>query len=481
MSDRIRNSELEGKLTDEESAVRKHIITAHSIAFGGMGGQSVPKLIPRAMLEQKDELDGKALTILTGGGGTASFEKAMNNIDVARRYYYLSGKDFREKVNEGKAKFFDFWVGEYSHMIRRRLVPSSDGIDVTVIEVTGIGENGEIIPSLSVDTSMAMVQASKKVILEINTEKPVLRGLHDMYLSSIGEPIPITGVLDRAGKPYLTIPESKIAAIVMGNTREEEAGSYSSVSAGDLVIAERISAVVDEELSKEKFPIPLQLGAGPIASAVIEKMDREQLDIWSEIIPSRWTSFIGSKVKGISASAIYTLPGEQKYTDAFLEGYSDFGGEIILRTNEITNSSEVIARLGLIAVQQAISMDIFGAANVSHIGGKIYNGVGGSGDFTRSARTTILALSSATSNGKFSKIVPMLPNVDIPKQDIDIVVTDQGSADLRGLSPVERARLIIERCSHPNFREDLSSYLEKALKNPQHIPFEPDEAARWMK
>ncbi len=480
MTERIRNRQLLEKLTDEESAVRQHVRGAKCLAFGGMGGQSVPKLIPSAMLSLRGELGETGLTVLNGGGATASFEKFVNGIDVARRYYYLSGSESREKVNSGRVSFFDYWVAEYSRMLREGGIPAGSPIDVAVIEATGITEEGGIVPSLSVDASMAMVHASRKVIVEINTAKPELMGLHDLYLPIHGEPIEIRSVMDRVGRDCMTIQASKIAAVVTGETREEVAGSYSRVSGDDLEIADRLSTVLDSELSWKGFDSPLQLGAGPIASAVIEKIDRESLQIWSEIIPSRWTAYLGSKVKCVSASAVYTLPGEQHYTDAFLDDFGSFDGSIVLRPNEITNSGELISRLGVVAVQPAISIDIFGGANVSHIGGRIHNGVGGSGDFTRSARTTILALPSATSDCSVSRIVPMLANVDIPKQDADMVVTEQGVADLRGLGPAERANLIIDRCSHPAFKDRLQRYLSRALERKQHLPFDPSLAAQWM-
>ncbi len=45
---------------------------------------------------------------------------------------------------------------------------------------------------------------------------------------------------------------------------------------------------------------------------------------------------------------------------------------------------------------------------------------------------------------------------------MDIIVTEQGLADLRYLSPVERAEEIISRCAHPDYKPLLESYLKKA-------------------
>ena len=52
-----------------------------------------------------------------------------------------------------------------------------------------------------------------------------------------------------------------------------------------------------------------------------------------------------------------------------------------------------------------------------------------------------------------------MSHMDHSEHSVQIVVTEQGVADLRGLAPHERARLIIDRCAHPDFREQLYGYL----------------------
>ncbi|MDB5843504.1 MAG: Acetyl-CoA hydrolase, partial [Polaromonas sp.] len=67
------------------------------------------------------------------------------------------------------------------------------------------------------------------------------------------------------------------------------------------------------------------------------------------------------------------------------------------------------------------------------------------------------------------------------EHDVEIIVTEQGLADLRGLSPTQRARLIIEQCAHPDFRPALRSYFERSLKSAagKHTPHLLDEALSW--
>jgi acetyl-CoA hydrolase len=56
----------------------------------------------------------------------------------------------------------------------------------------------------------------------------------------------------------------------------------------------------------------------------------------------------------------------------------------------------------------------------------------------------------------------MVPHVDHTEHDLDVIVTEQGLADLRGLAPKDRAKTIIEKCVHPEYKAYLTEYLERA-------------------
>ena len=86
------------------------------------------------------------------------------------------------------------------------------------------------------------------------------------------------------------------------------------------------------------------------------------------------------------------------------------------------------------------------------MGSRIQNGIGGSGDFARNAYVSIFMTPSIAKGGKISAIVPQVSHVDHITQDVQVIVTEQGLADLRGLSPKQRARAIIANCAHPDYR-----------------------------
>ena len=118
-------------------------------------------------------------------------------------------------------------------------------------------------------------------------------------------------------------------------------------------------------------------------------------------------------------------------------------------------------RLGLISINTALEIDIFGNVNSTHIMGRqMMNGIGGSGDFTRNAYLSIFTCTSTAKGGKISTIVPLVSHMDHSEHSVQIVATEQGIADLRGRSPHERAAMIIQNCAHPDFREELLGYLK---------------------
>jgi succinyl-CoA:acetate CoA-transferase len=113
------------------------------------------------------------------------------------------------------------------------------------------------------------------------------------------------------------------------------------------------------------------------------------------------------------------------------------------------------------------------------MGTDMMNGIGGSGDFARNAYLSIFATKSLAKGGRISSIVPMVTHVDHTEHDVDILVTEIGLADLRGLAPRERAQVIIEHCVAEPYREMLLNYVEEANQRGGHTPHLLEQAFAW--
>src|SRR5689334_10761118 len=153
-----------------------------------------------------------------------------------------------------------------------------------------------------------------------------------------------------------------------------------------------------------------------------------------------------------------------------------------MRTQEIPNHPELVRRLGRSGMNGVIEVDLYGNVNSTHVmGTRIMNGIGGSGDFARNGFLSAFLSPSTAKNGTISAIVPMVSHVDHTEHDVSVIVTEQGLADLRGLPPRRRARQIIDRCAHPDYRPLLEDYFERAQRGAYggQTPHLLDEALSW--
>lgn len=140
-------------------------------------------------------------------------------------------------------------------------------------------------------------------------------------------------------------------------------------------------------------------------------------------------------------------------------------------TSALDDNPSLINRFGVISVNSALEVDIYGNANSTHVNGtRMLNGIGGSGDFIQNSPLSILALPSTLDGDETSRIVPMVPHVNHTEHNVDRIITERGIADLRGKSPRERARTVIDNCAHPSLRMKLDEYYQQALENGGHTP-----------
>jgi len=320
-----------------------------------------------------------------------------------------------------------------------------------------------------------LVQCAEKVVVEINTTIPTsVEGLHDIYTKEkipYTKPIPILIPGDRIGTKAIPCGADKIAAIIFsdipdGNSELKEADESMQAIANHLINFLR----KEVELGRLPEPLPpLQSGVGGVANAVLsclEKSDFTDLTVYTEVMQDAVLELIQKgKVKIASATALTVSPSRKAEMYSRLDELKD---KIILRPEELSNSPEVIHRLGLIAMNTALEVDLGGNVNSTHVNGaRVMNGIGGSGDFARNAGLTVFTTASTAKKGSLSCIVPRVTHVDHTEHDVDIIVTEQGLADLRGLTAYERAEVLIENCAHPDFKAELRAYLDKALGSAQ--------------
>jgi succinyl-CoA:acetate CoA-transferase len=481
--DRIRLPSLLDKVMSAAEAALL-IEDGMTVGMSGFTRAGEAKAVPHALAERAKLVPLK-ISLMTGASLGNDLDKELTEAGVlARRMPFQVDSTLRKAINAGEVMFIDQHLSETVEQMRNAQLKLPD---IAVIEAVAITEQGHIVPTTSVGNSASFAIFARQVIVEINmAHNPNLEGLHDIYIPSYRPtrtPIPLVKVEDRIGSPAIPIPAEKIAAIVITH----QADSPSTVLPPDSdtqAIADHLVDFFKQEVAAGRMTNklgPLQAGIGNIANAVMCGLidsPFEELTMYSEVLQDSTFDLIDAgKLSFASGSSITLSPRRNAGVFGNLERYKD---KLVLRPQEISNHPEVVRRLGIIGINTALEFDLYGNVNSTHVcGTRMMNGIGGSGDFARNAHLAVFVTKSIAKDGAISSVVPMVSHVDHTEHDVDILVTEIGLADLRGLAPRERARVIINNCVHPIYRQALGDYFEAACKLGGHTPHILKDALSW--
>lgn len=483
ITEQLRNMELQKKIVSAAEAA-SWIEDGMTLGLSGFTRAGDAKAVPMALVDKAKDGPFK-VNVYTGASLGSDIDKLMAEAGIIhKRLPFQADSSMRRKINEQELLFTDQHLSHVAEMVRSEVL---NPIDFAIIEAVAITEEGEIIPSTSVGNSTIFLEKANSVIIELNLAQPAaLEGMHDIY--EPGEqgkrlPIALTSVDGRIGSTGMKVDLEKIKGIVLTNDLD----SPSTIVPPDedtATMANHLIEFLREEIRAGRLTnqlAPLQSGIGSVANAVLHGLldsEFEELEVYSEVLQDAVFDLLDSgKVRFASGCSITLSQEKMQTVFPKLDQYKD---QLVLRPQEISNHPEVIRRLGLISINTALEADIYGNVNSTHVcGTKMMNGIGGSGDFARNSRLAIFVTKSVAKNGDISSIVPFVSHVDHTEHDVDVLVTEQGYADLRGLAPVERARLIIENCMHPLYKEQMTAYFEEALARGGQTPHVLEKAFSW--
>ncbi|GAA4517764.1 acetyl-CoA hydrolase/transferase family protein [Sphingobacterium thermophilum] len=480
---RIRLESLRDKVMSAEEAASLikdgMVVGSSGFTKAGDSKEVLPALAERA---KKENIK---ITLMTGASlGHGTDGKLAEAGALRKRMPFQVDRTLRNKINEGEVLFIDQHLSEAAELLHNKNLPP---VDIAVLEVTYIDRDGSIVPTTSVGNSLTFANLAKQVILEVNTSIPEeFYGLHDIYQAEDyphRNVIPIVAPWNKIGRKTIPLNPEKVVAIVFTNKRDSPA----DIAAPDektTKIAGHILEFFENEVRLGHLTerlLPLQAGIGKVANAVLTGFKNSNfydLTMFSEVLQDSTFDLIDAgKLSFASASSVTV--SEECY-DRVFNNLSKYRDKFVLRPQNISNTPGLIRRLGVIAINTAIEFDIYGNVNSTHISGtKIMNGIGGSGDFARNAYLSIFVTQAASKGNTISHVLPMVSHVDHTEHDVDILVTDIGLADLRGLAPRERAQKIIDNCVHPDYKEELQSYFDRACKRGGHTPHLLEEAFSW--
>ncbi|WP_137154627.1 acetyl-CoA hydrolase/transferase family protein [Rhizobium sp. FKL33] len=490
-SSRIAEARFKAKITSAEQAASM-IAPGATIGMSGFTGSGYPKAVPMALAERMTSAHEAGepfqVRVLTGASTGPELDGALARADgIEFRAPYNSDPIARDKINRGEIDYFDMHLSQVAPMVWEGFLGK---LDVAVVEVSGVRSDGTLVPSSSVGNNKTWLDRAEKVILEVNSwQSEALDGMHDIYygtaLPPSRVPIPLIRPDDRIGETGFRVDPDKVVAVIETETPDRNL-PFSAPDQTAQAIAGHLIEFLRHEVSQGRLPaslLPLQSGVGNIANAVLSGLltaPFENMTAFTEVIQDGMLDLIDAgKLRMASATAFSLSPEAAERLNADMGRYRD---RMILRPQEISNHPELVRRLGCIAMNGLIEADIYGNVNSTCVmGSRIQNGIGGSGDFARNAYLSVFMTPSTAKGGKISAIVPQVPHVDHISQDVQVLVTEQGLADLRGLSPKQKARTIIAKCAHPDFRPALEDYFSRALSGSYglHAPSLLGEALSW--
>ncbi len=461
------------KMSAEEAV--SHIFHGATVAFSGFTNAGAAKIVPRAIAERAKAIHERGspfkIRVLTGASSGDSIDEPLAEQNaMSYRAPYQSGHKLREQINNQEVEYVDMHL---SHLPQAVLAGFHGNIDFAVIEATEITRDGRVYLTSSIGASPAYLKYADHVIIEINHyHSRRLREMTDILILPPPPhrfPVPFHDPLTKLGYSYAAVDPSKVIAIIE-NDEPDHIPEFSPADERADKIAEHVVRFLLDEMLAGRIPpdfLPLQSGVGNVGNGVMAALARNPyvppFKMFTEVFQDSLVELMESG--RLTAASTTSLTVTHEVLQRIYNNMDFFAPRLVLRPQELSNHPGVIRRLGVISINTALEVDIYGNVNSSHVyGTNIMNGIGGSAEFTRNAYISIFVCPSIAKEGKISSIVPMCPHIDNNEHSVQIVATDQGLADLRGLGPMQRAKLIIENCAHPAYRDYLWKYVEGSRK-----------------
>jgi succinyl-CoA:acetate CoA-transferase len=479
MSDRIANALLRSKIMSADEAAQL-IDNGAKVGMSGFTGAAYPKALPTAIANRAKEAHAKGdsykIDVFTGASTAPDCDGVMAEAGAINyRMPYQSDPIMRNSINAGEMKYQDIHLSHSGQYVEHGFFGQ---LDVAIVEVTRITEDGHLIPSSGVGNNVDYLDNAKKIIIEVNEWQSLdLEGMADIY--RIGHlpnrvPVPIVHTGDRIGATYIDIDLTKVVAVVETNAPDRNA-PFKPVDEQSKQIAGYFLDFLEGEVQGGRLTYDsyvMQSGVGNVPNAVMAGLldsKFENIEAYTEVIQDGMVDLIDAGKMTVASATSFSLSPE--YAEKMNAEAKRYRKHIITRPLQVSNHPEVIRRVGLISSNGMIEADIYGNINSTHVAGqRIMNGIGGSGDFTRNARVSTFISPSDAKNGAISSVVPFASHIDHTEHDAMVIITEYGVADLRGLAPRDRVKKMIA-VAHPDYRPLLEEYVERASKSKfQHTP-----------
>ncbi len=467
--------------TAEEAAAS--IRDGMTVAMRGYAMAGYPKAVVEAVVQRKQSGEDLSFELITGANVPWLDETLGAEELITRRTPMVASRTLAAQANSGSLRYVEQQMSKMPRLLRSN---SFGKVDIALVEALGFNEDGDLIPTSSIGMTHYLMDAADGIIVEINTTQPeVLRTLHDVYIPAAPpatKPIPLVRTNQRIGRRGIPIDQKKIRHIVETDI-PERMGPQPTGTAETKSIADHLFNFLEVEVQKTGHLPPIQTGFGAIADSVADAFQQSSfrdLQFFCGGITEPVLELLASgKATALSTGGL----GMSERVEQILVDTPNLSDHLVIRNGDVTNNAEVIGRLGLVALNTGIEIDIYGNVNSSHVAGsRVVNGIGGGASFAQNAGLSVILIPSVAKGGAISNVVPMVSHQDISEHDVDVVVTEHGIADLRGLDDGERADAIIRQCASETYRAQLTCYLHTARERiGGHHPQLPEAAFGWYR
>jgi len=221
--------------------------------------------------------------------------------------------------------------------------------------------------------------------------------------------------------------------IVIGDTSEPPV----SMPAGRAEAADRVIAATVASLITPGARV--QVGLGQLANAVLHAIT-VPVRIDTGLLPEAVVDLDERGLLAGQPTATYLAGGPRLYAWA--------DGRPLLHPVEHTHDIGRLSADPLFAVNTAVEIDLDGQVNVEGTAASVVGGIGGHADYAAAAARSVGGLSiiavATTHRGRPTLVRRLARPVSTPAHDVEVVVTERGAADLRGLSRPERREALAD-------------------------------------
>ena len=365
------------RLNPEEAV--SPIFDGATVAFSGFAGAGAAKVVPRALATKARRLHEQGrpfkVRVLTGASAGADIDETLSQARaISWRAPYQNSATLRKQINNQEVEYVDMHL---SHVSQTVMSGFFGKVDFAVVEATEITPDGRVYLTTSIGASPTYLKSADRIIIEINRyHSGRLREMSDVAMLPSPphrNPIPIHDVLTKLGWPYAVVDPRKVVGIVESD--EPDYVDMPEVGNGIIQkIADNVLRFLFDEMLNGRIPeefLPVQAGVGSIINGVMADLGKNayipQMQIYSLVIQDSLIEMMEQgKVVAASGTSLALTPEVLKRV---YRNMDFFVPRMVLRPQEISNHPAVIRRLGVIALNAAIEVDIYGNVNSSHLYG----------------------------------------------------------------------------------------------------------------